>query len=105
MMLRQPLVVLKITPLLESISNISRDPESHIWGPSGPYQSPETTQDIPNKVVFSLAWFWIVKIILPWPKVIPIPIQALAGLLIQRRTRTWVAQVKNRKSERGLGFT
>ena len=74
MILRQPLVVLKITPLYESISNIPRDPESQIWGPSGPYQSPETTQDIPNKVVFSLAWFWIVKIILPWPKVIPIPI-------------------------------
>ena len=76
MILRQPLVVLKFTPLYESISNIPRDPESQIWGPSGPYQSPETTQDIPNKVVFTLAWFWIVKIILPWPKVIPIPFPA-----------------------------
>ena len=57
-----------IHPPDESISPILRDAGSHIWGPWGPYQSLEATQNNPNTATFFLGWFWMVKIMSPPPK-------------------------------------
>ena len=52
---------------LNSISPILRDPESRIWSPQGPQQSPETTLNTYNTAPFSGAQFWMVEIMLQQP--------------------------------------
>ena len=66
-MLRWPQLIPLSTPPHESISPIPRDAGSHIWGPWGPYQSLEATQNNPNTATFFLGWFWMVKIMSPLP--------------------------------------
>ena len=67
-MLRWPQLIPLSTPPHECISPILRDAGSHIWGPWGPYQSLEATQNNPNTATFFLGWFWMVKIMSPPPK-------------------------------------
>ena len=56
------LSILKPTPPHKDVLSTPRDHESHNWGQWGHHQIPETIRNIPYSLVFTLVWFWYVKI-------------------------------------------